>query len=143
VTPISNNEPEAQYAQYVSIEHRKTFAQFFTPHSVAEFMTSWILGHKELNTVLDPAFGLGIFARMIRQANKKCTVKGFDIDEVILQKASVFFKTDKKTSIFLENYMFSDWGNRYDGIICNPPYFKFHDYDNKTIIQEIKQNLGF
>jgi adenine-specific DNA-methyltransferase len=38
--------------------------------------------------------------------------------------------------------MFNDWGNRYDGIICNPPYFKFHDYDNKTVLKEIEENLG-
>lgn len=31
--------------------------------------------------------------------------------------------------------------NKYDGIICNPPYFKFHDYDSKNILKEIETNL--
>lgn len=38
--------------------------------------------------------------------------------------------------------MFNDWENHYDGIICNPPYFKFHDYNNKEILQEIETKLG-
>jgi adenine-specific DNA-methyltransferase len=37
--------------------------------------------------------------------------------------------------------MYNDWNNKYDGIICNPPYFKFHDYDNKNILNEIEKHL--
>lgn len=139
---IIGNEPEREYAQTISLEHRKKFAQFFTPFVVAEFMSKWILGNKQLQTVLDPAFGLGIFARAIRKADKNCVIKGFDIDENILQQATEIFEDETNTSIFLKDYMFNDWGNRYDGIICNPPYFKFHDYDNKTVLKEIEENLG-
>jgi len=42
----------------------------------------------------------------------------------------------------LKDYMFNDWENRYDGIICNPPYFKFHDYENKATLKEIEEKLG-
>ena len=139
---IIGNEPEKEYAQTISLEHRRKYAQFFTPFVVAEFMSKWILGNKELQTVLDPAFGLGIFARAIRQKKAECFIKGFEIDETILQKANVIFEHEKNTSVFLKDYMFNDWGNRYDGIICNPPYFKFHDYDNKTVLKEIEENLG-
>lgn len=139
---IIGNEPEKEYAQTISLEHRKKYAQFFTPFVVAEFMSKWILGNKQLKTVLDPAFGLGIFARAIRQKNADCFIKGFEIDETILQEANAIFEREKNTSILLKDYMFNDWGNRYDGIICNPPYFKFHDYDNKTILKEIEENLG-
>ena len=124
---IKINEPEREYAQAVSLEHRKKFAQFFTPFPVAEFMSKWILGNKNLNTVLDPAFGLGIFARTIRKANKDCVIKGFDIDETILNEAIELFEDDANTMLFLKDYMFNDWGNRYDGIICNPPYFKLSE----------------
>ena len=64
------NEPEKEYSELVSLEHRKKFAQFFTPIPIAEFMAKWVLGNKSLKTVLDPAFGLGVFARTIRQTNK-------------------------------------------------------------------------
>lgn len=139
---IKSNEPEKEYAQTVSLEHRKKFAQFFTPFPVAEFMSKWILGNKNLNTVLDPAFGLGIFARTIREANKDCFIKGFEIDETIFHEAKEIFEDDANTTLFLKDYMFNDWKNRYDGIICNPPYFKFHDYDNKTTLKEVEEKLG-
>ncbi|RPH28697.1 MAG: SAM-dependent DNA methyltransferase [Bacteroidales bacterium] len=139
---IKNNEPEKEYSLLVSIEHRKKFAQFFTPFSIAEFMAEWILGNESLKTVLDPAFGLGIFARAIRLSNKDCSIKGFDIDETILNQALKLFEDEDKTSIYLKDYMFNDWDNRYDGIICNPPYFKFHDYENKTTLKEIEEKLG-
>ena len=78
---IASNEPEKEYSQQTSIEHRKKFAQFFTPFPVATFMAKWIVGNKNLKTVLDPAFGLGVFARAIREINTDCSIKGFDIDE--------------------------------------------------------------
>ena len=139
---ITTNEPEKNYAQTISLEHRKKFAQFFTPHTVADFMSRWILGVKQLHTVLDPAFGLGIFARAIRKSNKECIIKGFDIDEIILKEAKEIFEDDGNIKLFLKDYMFNDWDNRYDGIICNPPYFKFHDYDNKSTLKEVEENLG-
>ncbi|MDO5510484.1 MAG: Eco57I restriction-modification methylase domain-containing protein [Weeksellaceae bacterium] len=142
VTSTNITHPEKEYAQTVSLEHRKKFAQFFTPLVVAEFMSKWILGNKQLKTVLDPAFGLGIFARTIRKTNQTCSIKGFEVDEIILQEAESIFSSDNNTEIIFKDYMFNDWGNRYDGIICNPPYFKFHDYDNKTVLKEIDDNLG-
>lgn len=139
---IATNEPEKEYSQMVSLEHRKKFAQFFTPFPVAQFMTMWLIGNKKLKTVLDPAFGLGVFARAIRQTNKECLIKGFEIDETILRQAANIFDNEKNTSVQLKDYMFNDWENRYDGIICNPPYFKFHDYDNLTTLKEIEEKLG-
>lgn len=139
---IATNEPEKEYSQFVSLEHRKKFAQFFTPFPIAQFMAKWIAGNKKLQTVLDPAFGLGVFARAIRQTNKECSIKGFDIDENILRQAANIFDNEENTSIQLKDYMFNDWENRYDGIICNPPYFKFHDYENKTTLKEIEEKLG-
>ena len=97
---IATNEPEKEYSQMVSLEHRKKFAQFFTPFPIAEFMAKWITGNKNLNTVLDPAFGLGIFARAIRQTNKECSIKGFDIDEDILRLAANILTTKEHFNSF-------------------------------------------
>ena len=41
----------------------------------------------------------------------------------------------------MKDYLFNDWNNKYDGIVCNPPYFKFHDYENKAALQEINKRL--
>lgn len=139
---IGTSSPEKEYTHLVSLEHRKKFAQFFTPFPIAEFMAKWITANKKLQTVLDPAFGLGVFARAIRQTNTACSIKGFDIDENILRHAANIFDNEKNTSIQLNDYMFNDWENYYDGIVCNPPYFKFHDYENKSTLKEIEKKLG-
>lgn len=139
--PIENCSIEDEYSQSTSIAHRKKFAQFFTPAPVAELMAKWILGNDHLESVLEPAFGLGIFSRTILSFKKNVRVKGFEIDPTIFDKASSHFESFKNVAIHLQDYMYNDWNNRYDGIICNPPYFKFHDYDNKNILKDIEANL--
>lgn len=134
---------EKIYSEKTSITHRKKFAQFFTPQPIADLMSDWLLGNKSLKTVLEPAFGLGIFSRTLLTKQDNLKIKGFDIDEIILEEAKTFFKTQKSVSLHLEDYMYNDWENKYDGIICNPPYLKFHDYDNKKTLQEVEDNLKF
>lgn len=138
---ILNNSIENDYSKSISIEHRKKFAQFFTPFSIADLMAKWILGNKELKTVLEPAFGLGIFSRAILKEKESVDIKGFEIDATIYQSAKQHFSNIENIHLLLQDYMYNDWENKYDGIICNPPYFKFHDYDNKNILKEIETNL--
>lgn len=138
---IVNNAIENDYSTSISMEHRKKFAQFFTPFPIAELMAKWILGNKELNTVLEPAFGLGVFSRAILKQKNDVKIKGFEIDATIYQHAKQHVDGIENIHLFLQDYMYNDWENKYDGIMCNPPYFKFHDYDNKNILKEIETNL--
>ncbi|MEK7459468.1 MAG: Eco57I restriction-modification methylase domain-containing protein [Patescibacteria group bacterium] len=133
---------ESEYSKFTSIDHRKKFAQFFTPFSIADLMAKWLVGNKELETVLEPAFGLGVLSRALLNYNENLKIKGFEIDKNIFEKANSFFKENKNISIHLEDYMYNDWNNKYDGIICNPPYFKFHDYDNKNILKEMENRIS-
>ena len=41
-----------------------------------------------------------------------------------------------------EDYFACDWNTKYDAIVCNPPYLKFHDYDNATYIPDVNSHLG-
>ena len=132
---------ENEYIKQVTIEHRKKYAQFFTPASIAEIMANWILGNNRIKTILEPAFGLGVFSRFLLSKGINLSIKGFDTDEIIYKEAKKHF-SDQPVSLHLQDYMFNDWDNRYDGIICNPPYFKFHDYDNKSVIKEIEHRLS-
>ncbi len=134
---------EKIYIENVNLSHRKKFAQFFTPETIADLMADWLIGNNKLKTVLEPAFGLGVFSRNLLKKNPVLNIRGFDIDETILKEAQSFFNTNPNVSLNLEDYMFNDWSNEYDGIICNPPYFKFHDYDNKSILKEIENRLNF
>ncbi|MDR2836707.1 MAG: SAM-dependent methyltransferase [Bacteroidales bacterium] len=136
-----DNTIESDYSKSVSLEHRKKFAQFFTPFSIAEIMVNWLLGNKNLKTVLEPAFGLGVFSRALLLQKKDIQIKGFEVDNLIFEKAKNEFACTEKMNLLLQDYMYNDWQNKYDGIICNPPYFKFHDYDNKNILKEIENHL--
>jgi adenine-specific DNA-methyltransferase len=136
-------ELEKKYIDKINLSHRKKFAQFFTPETIADLMADWLIGNKKIKTVLEPAFGLGIFSRNLIKKKPTLNIKGFDIDKTIFKEAQSFFNTNSNVSLNLEDYMFNDWSNKYDGIICNPPYFKFHDYDNKSILKEIENRLNF
>lgn len=133
---------ESEYLQKVSLEHRKKYAQFFTPFPIADLMANWLLKNKQLKSVLEPAFGLGVFSRALLSHNQDLSIKGYEIDRVISEEAKKHFGECETIRLLLEDYMFNDWGNSYDGIICNPPYFKFHDYDNKSVIAEIERKLS-
>lgn len=140
---IFSNIPEKEYSTTVSLEHRKHFAQFFTPYPIAKFMANWITSNPNCQTILDPALGLGVFIRAILEdAVKKYYIKGYETDTLILDKAKSIIE-NQDIQLLNKDYMFNDWGNKYDGIIANPPYLKFHDYSDKNeILKEFQSRLG-
>lgn len=130
---------EEKYISNVSLEHRKYYAQFFTPNIIADFMCKWILGANTINSILEPAYGLGIFSRTIStQCNAK--IDAYEIDDVILS----YVKDNLPNQVCVHNsdYLESNWEDTYDGIICNPPYLKFHDYDNSKYISKTNNHLN-
>jgi adenine-specific DNA-methyltransferase len=139
---IAANSVEQEYLACSSSQHRKKFAQFFTPPEVADFMAKWLLTHPQLKKILEPAYGLGIFSRCLLQHKPNLIIKGFETDAIIFAKAAALFANHKNITLQLQDYMRCDWENKYDGIICNPPYFKFHDYDNKNIIKQLEDKIS-
>ena len=139
---IATKSIEQDYLNATSLQHRKKFAQFFTPPEIADFMAKWLLQNPNLKNILEPAFGLGIFSRTLLQYKTDLSIKGFETDSVIFAKASALFSKYKNVEIQLNDYMSHDWENKYDGIICNPPYFKFHDYDNKAAIKQLEDEIS-
>ena len=133
---------EKEYTKKVSLSHRKKYAQFFTPEPIAELMVDWLLKAKSISTLLEPAFGLGIFTRKVLTQRKDITITGFDVDNIIFDTAKKNFRENQNLNLHLEDYLFNDWNNKYDAIICNPPYLKFHDYENKKTLSEIKRRLN-
>jgi adenine-specific DNA-methyltransferase len=144
---LFTNAPEDNYTASVTESHRKTLGQFFTPMPVAEFMTKWIVGNPTCRTILDPAVGLGIFFRSILKLEQQNAYEfvGYDIDPTIFVRAKSLFKTFNHVNFELKNkdYLFNGWSKKYDGIICNPPYFKFQDYKNRAAsLAELQTRLG-
>lgn len=134
---------EIEYIKKTSINHRKKFAQFFTPEQISDFMASWVLDNKKGKiNILEPAFGLGVFSRSLYKLNSEIRIVGYDIDKIIFSYANQNFEDSHyDVCIVNENYITASWTEKYDGIICNPPYLKFHDYDNATLIPIVNSKL--
>lgn len=141
---ITDSSFENRYIQTQSNEHRKKYAQFFTSPKIAAFMVSWLLQNSP-KRILEPAFGLGIFSRFILNAcnPKHIHISGIELDHHIYEVAKGIFKPHANIEISKGDFIFYDWSNEYDGIICNPPYLKFHDYDNKRVIGEVENRTGY
>lgn len=139
---IQNNNIESNYTRSTTLQHRQQFAQFFTPPEIADCMATWLLKNPNLDSVLEPAFGLGVFSRALMAQKSGLSIRGYDSDCIILNAAQKEFCRYKNVQLLCQDYMYNDWENKYDGIICNPPYFKFHDYDNKSVIKEIEKKLS-
>jgi len=136
-----NATPELNYSHTTSLAHRKKYGQFFTPDVIADLMTEWVLKKNDLHLVLDPAFGLGVFARHLLERN--VAVLAYEIDEHIYNVSRNLFANAPKLDIVFQDYIYNGWENKFDAIICNPPYMKFHDYDNKGMLREIEDRLGY
>lgn len=130
---------EQKYIASTSLDHRKKYAQFFTPEKIAEFMCQWVLQGKQKTRILEPAYGLGIFSRVLAQ-NSPLPVDAYEIDRQIF--ASAVTALPNGVNLRNEDYFTCDWNTKYDAIVCNPPYLKFHDYDNATYIPDVNSHLG-
>ncbi len=133
---------EKEYSKKVSLSHRKKYAQFFTPEPIAQLMVDWLLKVENMSSLLEPAFGLGVFTRKALIQREDIAITGFDIDKIIFNTAKNNFQENLNLELHLEDYLFNDWNNKYDAIVCNPPYLKFHDYENIKTLAEIKKRLN-
>lgn len=134
---------EKEYVGVVGLEHRKRFAQFFTPEAIADFMARWVLDGRKKMDVLEPAFGLGAFSRSLFKQNPKVRVVGYEADETIYNYAAEnVAQAGNDVLLYNEDYLRASWKDKYDGIICNPPYLKFHDYDNASLVPLVNEQLG-
>lgn len=134
---------EKEYAGVVGLEHRKRFAQFFTPEAIADFMARWVLDGRKKTDVLEPAFGLGAFSRSLFKQNPKVRVVGYEADATIYNYAAEnVAQAGSDVLLYNEDYLRASWEDKYDGIICNPPYLKFHDYDNASLVPLVNEQLG-
>ena len=146
---LFSDKPEKRYTKQVSREHRRKYAQFFTPFYIAEFMLKWlypVVGKKN-SIIVDPAMGLGIFFRAFvknRKTFDNISFVGYEIDKKILERANKLFqRLGLVVDVRESDFLVSDWEERYDAVICNPPYLKFHDYENRdNLIRLFKNNMG-
>lgn len=126
------------YTEIVGYEHRKKYAQFFTPAAIAKFMVEWVAKGSSSKSIFDPAFGLGAF---FENAPKGCEFSGCDVDSKIIE----YFKKNaeqKPSRIECGDYLLS-FGERRSGIVCNPPYLRFQKFMNRSaVFSAFNERLG-
>ncbi|NEP44716.1 MAG: N-6 DNA methylase, partial [Okeania sp. SIO2H7] len=133
---------ELEYALTTPISHRKDCAQFFTPPSVAYLMAKWIL-KDDPKSILDPAFGLGIFYDAIHQINpnNNSQFTGYELDQHILTYLN-FHPNKNNLQLINKDYLEADL-TAYDAIICNPPYMRFQKFLTRhDVLPKIEKQLG-
>lgn len=133
-------EPTQAYLNLVGDEHRKRFGQFFTPPIIAEAMCRWVLA-TGISTLFDPAFGLGAFHRAAKTLRPNVKFSGMDIDETIIDYYRNISGV-RDVHLTCADYL-SSWGGQHCGIVCNPPYLRFHRFRNRSkVFLDFKQRLG-
>ena len=133
---------ESKYMSETPISYRKDYGQFFTPSSIAHLMVQWVI-QDDPETVLDPAFGLGVFYDEIIKTNSSQHLQftGYEIDENILAYLN-YDENKANLTIINSDYLEADIGP-FDGIICNPPYMRFQKFLKRhDVLPKIERQIG-
>jgi predicted RNA methylase len=115
---------------------RRRLGQFATPTSLATEMLQYaqsLLPQSEIR-FLDPAFGTGAFysalLHVFLQNNVRKAV-GFEIDEAYWRAARDFWNRESSLELRLADFTLASppksEQQRFNLIICNPPYVRHHD----------------
>lgn len=124
-------EPETQYKNSISVKHRKAYGQIFTPVQIAQFMINWVTEQLQGGTLLDPALGLGIFFRQLwlQKETDSYLLEGYEVDPKLASQATHLFSSlPLEITCHQKDFLLDQGDHLYDGIICNPPYIHFQDY---------------
>ena len=128
---------EIEYTTTTDSTHIKEYGQYFTNYNVAKFMAAWV--STDAKKLLDPAAGNSVFLKYAKVFNPDCSLFGYEIDPHILN----FFGNPSNASLRNEDYLMTGWEEKYDAIICNPPYNRFQAIANRTeIIELIEKYTG-
>ncbi|MDJ0511276.1 MAG: N-6 DNA methylase [Crocosphaera sp.] len=133
---------ESDYIANTSVSYRKDYGQFFTPSLIAHIMAKWVTQNQP-KTILDPAFGLGVFYEEIGKLNLsyQWNMTGYEIDSNILGYLKYISKNNN-LNLVNKDYLQSEI-IYYDAIICNPPYLRFQKFINRhNILPKIEQQIG-
>lgn len=138
------------YEELIPQEDRRRLGEFYTPRSIAAFMTRWVLV-KPTESLLDPACGSGGFLieAMYRYmelglSSKQAAdlIHGFDYNPlaVTMTSANILLRApDSVPHINCLDFLKSPIEGLFDAIVCNPPYTRHHELlrDYKEEISEI------
>lgn len=113
--------------QDASVE--KLAGRYYTPYPLAEFIVQWGMQDINVEEVLEPSCGDGVFLEALRHIDKNFNCTGIEIfeDEAGVARSLVLLdeRFDVIVSDFYDSYMNDIPNQRYQFIMGNPPYIRY------------------
>jgi len=114
---------------------RKARGAFFTPEPICNFMTDWAV-RSPSDAVMEPACGEAAFmesaVRRLGDLGAKPSemcISGTDIHEPSARTARSLLKAQGvKANVSVGDFLASKPAAKFDAVIGNPPYIRFHDF---------------
>ncbi|MRR30635.1 methyltransferase domain-containing protein, partial [bacterium] len=142
-----SDEPEIEVTGRRSRVQRIGLGQVFTPYAIAKCMAQWVSARKSPITLLDPAMGMGVFLRCLLEDEKNsgCKMTGYEIDAETIQAAKLLFASFGYAQLDFRhtNFLTANWDEKFDAILCNPPYRKFRGLAAKDeMVAVVERHTG-
>ena len=128
------------YSMLIPQRYRRKHGQFFTPPNIAEFMVKWALSRNG-KKFLDIGVGTGVFLSKAISLFKERDLQltGIDTDPILLNACFIRLKllgiNINNLTLIKDDFLVWESKNKYDFILCNPPYIKFHGFDRNIALE--------
>lgn len=134
-------------------DYNKLRGGYYTPREISEFIAKWVISDTS-GSVLEPSCGDGSFIEALTNHYKKLgatdrqiksSVLGVEQDEVEAEKASRYGATIICNDFFDYYQNNIDGRAKFDVIIGNPPYIRYHDFkeEQRKIAFDLMGEHGF
>lgn len=120
---------ERQYTLTQDPARLRALGQYFTDPRIGEFMVRFACPGAK--TLLDPALGSGRFPKLARKIVPDCAVTAYEIDPEVLRAFPPENLTLRHT-----DYLQGPWEERFDAIVCNPPYRRFQRIPDREALRK-------
>jgi len=120
--------PETIYSRNASEEHRRQFAQFFTPPKIAKLMAEWAIT-PATKSLLEPSVGMGVLVRAALDLKADMEVTAFEKDPLILQEFMKSHPNSDDISVILADFLTYSLDEKFDAVLMNPPYIRHQKID--------------
>ena len=131
---------QEQLDSYKTIDERRRLGQYATPTALARDIVAFGLRNMDSpNDVrfIDPAFGTGAFySALLLESNSESITEavGVEIDPIMTDVASELW-FDSGIEIITADFTVLEPDNRFNLIICNPPYVRHQLIDSESKIR--------
>lgn len=128
LAPATSLSPEQRFCESIGTDHRRRFAQFFTPPPVAQLMVE-MLDPQPGARLLDPACGPGVLIEQVALKQPDARITAIDIDATALDCMAASTIRSSVGVPLLVDFLSWDSDATFDGVIANPPYLKYQQFD--------------